>query len=68
MTTPLKVDKQACIGSGLCAAMHPGLFRLSGDGRGEAVLAELTDPDDIEFAQDVADCCPGQAVLLDADE
>ncbi|MFG3410107.1 ferredoxin [Streptomyces sp. NPDC048142] len=64
MTTPIKVDKKACIGSGLCAAMHPSLFRLGADGRGETLVAELSESDDIEFAQDIADCCPGQAVLL----
>ncbi|MFJ4778928.1 ferredoxin [Streptomyces sp. NPDC088762] len=65
MTTPLKVDKMACMGSGLCAAMHPRLFRLAKDGRGEVLVRELTDPRDIESAQDVAECCPGGAVLLD---
>ncbi|MFC9293563.1 ferredoxin [Streptomyces sp. NPDC057011] len=54
----------ACMGSGLCVAMNPQLFRLAKDGRGEVLVRELTDPGDIESAQDVADCCPGGAVLL----
>ncbi|MGP4052532.1 ferredoxin [Streptomyces sp. 2A115] len=64
MTTTLRVDKSACIGSGLCAAMHPQLFRLADDGFGEPVRHELTDADAIESAQDVAACCPGEAVVV----
>ncbi|MHA7961213.1 ferredoxin [Streptomyces sp. L500] len=68
MPTLLRVDQRECIGSGLCASMHPNLFRLTDGGTAEAVRTALTDPDDVEFAQDVADCCPGAAVSLDDPE
>ena len=64
----LRVDPTACVASGLCAAMHPSLFRLTEAGLGEPVRRDLTDADDIEFAEDVAACCPGAAVaVLDKD-
>ncbi|MGC4924830.1 ferredoxin [Streptomyces cyaneofuscatus] len=58
----VRVDRKECVGSGLCAAMHPQLFRLDAEGLGEAVQGDLMDADAVEFAQDVADCCPGGAV------
>lgn len=60
----LQVDQKACVASGLCAAMHPALFRLTEDGLGEPVRGDLTEADDIEFAEDVAACCPGAAVAV----
>ncbi|MCF1594633.1 ferredoxin [Streptomyces muensis] len=60
----LRVDQEACVASGLCAAMHPALFRLTEEGRGEPVRGDLTDADDIESAEDVAACCPGAAVTV----
>lgn len=64
----LRVDRTECVGSGLCAAMHPALFRLGEEGLGEPVRGDLTDAGDIESAREVADCCPGGAVaVLDAD-
>ncbi|MDT0446475.1 ferredoxin [Streptomyces johnsoniae] len=64
MSRTLHVDGRACIASGLCAAMHPDLFRLNGAGVAEPVRRELTDADDITSAKDVADCCPGAAVSV----
>ncbi|MBT2426307.1 ferredoxin [Streptomyces sp. ISL-112] len=60
----LHIDRKACVGSGLCAAMHPGLFRLTDEGLGTPAQRELTKADDIDSARDVAGCCPGEAVAV----
>nr|WP_086784948.1 ferredoxin [Streptomyces caniscabiei] len=60
----MRVDQKACVASGLCAAMHPDLFRLTEEGLGEPVRSDLTEADSIEFAEDVAACCPGAAVAV----
>lgn len=54
------VDRQVCIGSGLCAALAPDHFQLSG-GRSAAVRR---DADADEAVLDAADSCPVEAILV----
>jgi ferredoxin len=60
MTWKLAVDQTACIGSGMCAALAPDLFRLDGE-YAEPVHAEVS-PDDL--ALDAADQCPTMAITV----
>ena len=54
------VDRNACLGSGICAATAPHHFRLD-DGRSTAIRENI-DPADIVL--DVADMCPAEAIIV----
>jgi ferredoxin len=54
------VDRDACLGSGVCAGTAPRHFRLE-NGRSRA-LHEDIEPDDVVL--DVADTCPAEAITV----
>jgi ferredoxin len=55
----VNVDRSACLGSGMCAALAPDLFEL--DDFAKPVKADI-DPD--EVALDAADQCPALAITV----
>ncbi|QGV80254.1 ferredoxin [Streptomyces ficellus] len=55
-----EVDRGLCMGSGMCAALAPGLYRLDGD-HAEPVAREI---DEDETALDAADSCPALAIVV----
>jgi ferredoxin len=60
----ISVDRDACLGSGLCAGSAPRYFRLD-DGRSRPVT-EVIEPDDVVL--DAAELCPAEAITVtDAD-
>ncbi|MEQ4300155.1 ferredoxin [Plantactinospora sp. B6F1] len=56
----VSVDPQRCIGSGICAGMAPGHFRLVGGL--STPLAGTVEPDD--RVVDAAESCPVEAILV----
>ncbi|MPN38049.1 Ferredoxin [bioreactor metagenome] len=54
------VDKDLCIGCGLCPSIAPEIFEMEDDGKAVALVAEISDP----AAQEAADSCPVGAILL----
>ncbi|MET9800262.1 ferredoxin [Streptomyces sp. NPDC006368] len=60
MSWTTRIDQELCMGSGICAALAPDLFRLDGD-RAEPVRQEI--PAD-ERAVDAADSCPALAIVV----
>lgn len=56
------IDRDGCIGCGLCADMCPEVFRMADDGKAE-VYAGVTD---VESAQEAADSCPVSVIEIDA--
>ena len=56
----ITVNRDACLGSGVCAATAPRYFRLD-DGRSRPVEEDI-EPDDIVL--DVADTCPAEAITV----
>nr|WP_062335084.1 ferredoxin [Herbidospora sakaeratensis] len=60
----LEVDRALCFGTGLCSATAPGLFTLGADRVAVARAEELTDPADLALAEEVAECCPREAISL----
>ncbi|WP_052850182.1 ferredoxin [Streptomyces avicenniae] len=60
----LAVDRDRCMGTGICAGTAPALFRL--DGRHSAPVNDSIDPD--ESALDAADSCPAAAITVTARE
>jgi ferredoxin len=63
MRARLRIDRTACVGSGLCEAMSPELFTIADDGRAEANETDL-EGGRVEIARSVADCCPSGAIVL----
>ncbi|MFF4172355.1 ferredoxin [Streptomyces sp. NPDC001744] len=57
-----EVDREACMGSGMCAGLAPDLYRLEG-AAAEPVRREI--PED-ERALDAADSCPALAITVRA--
>ncbi|GLX94758.1 ferredoxin [Herbidospora sp. NEAU-GS84] len=60
----LEVDRASCFGTGLCSATAPRFFTLGPDHVAAVTTGELTDPDDIALAEEVAECCPREAISL----
>lgn len=54
------VNRDACLGSGICAATSPRHFRL--DDRKSRAIQEDIEPDDIVL--DIADTCPAEAIIV----
>ncbi|WP_432062746.1 ferredoxin [Streptomyces sp. S1] len=56
------VDREMCMGSGMCAGLAPDLYRLEGD-VAEPVRPEIAED---ERALDAADSCPALAITVRA--
>lgn len=58
------VDKDTCIGCGLCPEICPEIFEMEDDGL--AVAKDIEIPDDIlESAQEAEDSCPVDAITVE---
>lgn len=55
----IKVDKNTCIGCGLCAGLCPETFQLDMDGKSEAISQEIT-----PCAKEAAKQCPVNAITV----
>ena len=58
-----KVDKNKCIGCGLCASVCPKVFEMDADGLAIAI-PEPVPAQSTEEAQDACDSCPVEAITL----
>lgn len=58
------VDKELCIGCGLCEDICPEVFSIGDDGK--AVATDDQIPEDIiEDARDAMDQCPTEAITIE---
>ena len=60
VTMKVKIDRDGCIGCGLCAATCPEVFRMADDGLAEVAAAPSPDVED--GAKEAADNCPVQVI------
>ncbi len=58
------VDKDACIGCGLCEGICPKVFKMDSDGTASASEDEILETL-IESAKDAADSCPVAAIIVE---
>ncbi|WP_329021503.1 ferredoxin [Streptomyces sp. NBC_00690] len=61
MSRRIEIDRDICIGSGLCAATAPRHFAL-GEDRRSRILPDAGEPD--EEVADAVDFCPVEAISL----
>lgn len=58
------VDKDTCIGCGMCPGACPEVFTMEDDGKAGTILSEV--PEDVEdSAIDARDGCPVSAISID---
>lgn len=58
------VDKDTCIGCGLCPEICPEIFEMEDDGL--AVAQDIEIPDDLlETAQEAEESCPVSAITVE---
>ena len=57
-----EIDRDGCIGCGLCPSICPQVFQMADDGLAE-VYAEIT-PDSEDAAQEAAQNCPVSVISV----
>ncbi|MFZ5354081.1 MAG: ferredoxin [Bacillota bacterium] len=58
------VDKDACIGCGLCEAVCPKVFKMTDEGVAEAIEGELSE-EVKEKAEEAKAQCPVEAISIE---
>ncbi len=57
----VKVNSDACIGCGACAAIAPDIFEINDEGISEAKVSEVKE-DDVDNAKEAIESCPTAAI------
>ncbi len=57
------VDREGCIGCGMCAELCPAVFRMAEDGKSE-VYGEVT-AENLDAARDAEDNCPVSVIRIE---
>ena len=60
----VKVNQDACIGCGACAAICDSVFEINDEGLSVAKVEKVEDKD-IQEARDAADACPTGAIEVE---
>lgn len=62
----VSIDKDACIGCGMCAALAEAIFAMDDDGLAEVILSkgELTSPEMVSSAEEARLSCPTAAIQM----
>jgi len=60
----VKVDKNTCIGCGVCVALAPKYFRMGDDGKSE-VIKEDVEQGDEDMVRNAAQSCPVGAIKIE---
>jgi ferredoxin len=58
------VDKDTCIGCGLCPSICPDVFQMDDDGKAVAILDDVPSSAE-DSAQEAADSCPVSAISVE---
>ena len=60
----VKVNKDACIGCGACAAICPNVFELDDDGLSKVKIEQVSTENQSD-TQDAAETCPTGAIIVE---
>ncbi|MDK2919048.1 MAG: ferredoxin [Candidatus Petromonas sp.] len=60
----VKVDKDTCIGCGMCEGICPKVFKMNSEGTAD-VTVENPDGEAKECAKEAADSCPVEAIIIE---
>lgn len=58
-----EIDREGCIGCGICADTCPEVFRMDDDNKAEAYAA-IT-PDTMDTANEAAESCPVSVITIE---
>jgi ferredoxin len=59
----VRVDRNKCIGCGACTALVPEVFKME-DGLSKEKVEEINDKKLEERIREVAEICPGGAIII----
>ncbi len=60
----VQVDRERCVGSGVCESLAPEVFEIDDDGVLQVHREEPT-ADDMDGVRDAVQSCPARALVLD---
>ncbi|MDF2543552.1 MAG: ferredoxin [Herbinix sp.] len=58
------IDRDGCIGCGLCSDICPKVFQMADDGKAE-VYVDVIPPDSEDTASEAADSCPVSVITVE---
>jgi ferredoxin len=58
------VDKDTCIGCGLCPSLCPEIFEMDDDGKAVAKNVEIPE-DTVDSAKEAEESCPVEAITVE---
>lgn len=58
------VDRDACIGDGICASLCPDVFEMDNEGK-SVVIKEIIDDELYDSVKEAADSCPVSAIKVE---
>jgi ferredoxin len=59
------VDKDICIGCGLCTDICPEIFSMDDDGKAIAAYTSISDDDILDSAKEAEQQCPVEAIKIE---
>lgn len=67
MAKKVRINKDACIGCGLCASMADGVLNFDDEGKANVILGDDSEipESDVEIVEDAAASCPVQAIEIE---
>jgi ferredoxin len=67
MTATARVDRERCMGTGLCRVAAPKIFDMDASGHSFTLRDRLDSEEEIEVVRDAVESCPLEAISLVTD-
>jgi ferredoxin len=62
----VSVDKELCLGCGICAEVCPEVFEMDNDNKAQVKVNQIP-PESEGACREAADQCPGSAIKIEED-